>query len=66
MSIDLKEAVKPVSYIKTNAAEMGELEFARSIAAMQQESLRNGNSKMTLDEINTEIQAVRFERAQKQ
>jgi hypothetical protein len=32
---------------------------------MQQESLRNGNSKMTLDEINAEIQAARLEMAEK-
>jgi hypothetical protein len=38
-----------------------QMEFARSIASMQQESLRNGNSKMTLDEINAEIQAARLE-----
>jgi hypothetical protein len=33
---------------------------------MQQESLRNGNSKMTLDEINAEIQAARLESGHQQ
>lgn len=36
-----------------------QLEFAQAIATMQQESLENGNSKMTLDEINAEIAATR-------
>jgi hypothetical protein len=33
---------------------------------MQQESLRNGNSKMILDEINAEIQAALLEMANNQ
>lgn len=32
---------------------------------MQAQSVRNGNSNMTLDEINTEIEAVRREQAVK-
>jgi hypothetical protein len=39
------------------------LEFLQNVTDMQLESLRNGNSKMTLDEINAEIQAARLERA---
>ena len=38
-----------------------QLEFAQAIANMQQESMRNGNSNMTLDEINAEIRAARLE-----
>jgi hypothetical protein len=35
-----------------------QLEFTQAVTNMQLESLRNGNSTMTPDEINTEIQAV--------
>jgi antitoxin (DNA-binding transcriptional repressor) of toxin-antitoxin stability system len=42
-----------------------QLEFAQAIANMQQESLRNGNSNMTLDEINAEIAATRREMAKR-
>jgi hypothetical protein len=38
------------------------LEFQQSVEAMQQESARNGNNKMTLDDINAEINASRQER----
>jgi hypothetical protein len=50
---------------ETTLSLIQQMEFTRSIADMQQESLRNGNSKMTLDEINAEIQAARLEMAEK-
>jgi hypothetical protein len=37
-----------------------QLEFAQSVANMQQESSKNGNDKMTLEEINAEINAARL------
>ncbi|MDR1248522.1 MAG: hypothetical protein LBK63_04375 [Treponema sp.] len=40
-----------------------QLEFAQAIVNMQQESLQNGNSKMTLEEINAEIAEARREMA---
>jgi hypothetical protein len=43
-----------------------QLEFAQATVNMQQESLRNGNSKMSLDEINAEIQAARLAMAKNQ
>jgi hypothetical protein len=39
------------------------MRFARAVADMRQESLRNGNSKMTFEEINAEIQAARMGKA---
>ncbi|MCL2231861.1 MAG: hypothetical protein FWB99_02160 [Treponema sp.] len=51
------------SSFESTLALIQQLEFTQTIAAMQQESLRNGNSNMTLDEINAEIQAVRLETA---
>jgi hypothetical protein len=40
-----------------------QLEFTQAITEMQQESLRNGNSEMTLDDINAEIKIARLETA---
>ena len=54
------------SSFESTLALIQQLEFAQTIATMQQESLRNGNSTMTLDEINAEIQASRLEAAQVQ
>jgi len=51
------------SSFESTLALIQQLEFAQTIAAMQQESLRNGNSNMTLDEINAEIKAARLEAA---
>ncbi|MDR2588301.1 MAG: hypothetical protein LBC67_02635 [Spirochaetales bacterium] len=51
------------SSFESTLSLLQQLEFAQSIAAMQQESLLNGNSKMTLDEINAEIAAARREMA---
>jgi len=51
---------------ESTLALIQQLEFAQTIAAMQQESLRNGNSNMTLDEINAEIKAARLEAASAQ
>jgi hypothetical protein len=41
-----------------------QLEFTQALTNMQFESLRNGNSNMTLDEINAEIKAARLEMAE--
>ena len=38
------------------------LEFMQNLAEMRLESMKNGNSNMTLDEINAEIKAVRKKR----
>jgi antitoxin (DNA-binding transcriptional repressor) of toxin-antitoxin stability system len=38
------------------------LEFMQNLTAMRQTSMKNGNSKMTIDEINAEINAVRKKR----
>jgi len=46
---------------ESTLALIQQLEFAQAITNTQQESLRNGNSNMTLDEINTEIRAARLE-----
>jgi hypothetical protein len=51
------------SSFESTLSILQQLEFAQAIANMQQESLRNGNSKMTLDEINAEIAAARREMA---
>ena len=51
------------SSFESTLALIQQLEFAQTIVAMQQESLWNGNSNMTLDEINAEIQAARLEAA---
>jgi len=44
-------------------ALLQQLEFARAVTSMREESLRNGNAAMTLDEINAEIRAARLETA---
>jgi len=41
------------------------LEFMQNLTEMRLTSKKNGNSKMTLDEINTEINAVRKKRKSK-
>jgi hypothetical protein len=51
------------SSFESTLSILQQLEFAQAIANMQQESLRNGNSKMTLDAINAEITAARREMA---
>jgi PHD/YefM family antitoxin component YafN of YafNO toxin-antitoxin module len=53
------------SSFESTLSMLQQLEFAQTIANMQQESLRNGNSKMTLDEINAEIAAARHEMAKR-
>jgi hypothetical protein len=54
-----------VGSFETTLSLIQRMEFARSIADTRQESPRNGNSEMTLDEINAEIQAAHLERAEK-
>jgi hypothetical protein len=49
------------SSFESTLTMLQQIEFAQAIANMQQESLRNGNSKMTLEEINAEIAAARQE-----
>ncbi len=39
--------------------QVARTEMLRAVRAMQEESARNGNSEMTLDEINAEIAAAR-------
>ena len=41
------------------------LEFMQNLTEMRLTSLKNGNSKMTLDEINAEIKAVRKKKRSK-
>ena len=41
------------------------LEFMQNLTEMRLTSMKSGNSKMTLDEINTEIKAARKERKSK-
>ena len=41
------------------------LEFMQNLAEMRLEAIKNGNSEMTLEEINAEIRAVRKNRANK-
>jgi lysyl-tRNA synthetase class I len=38
------------------------LEFMQNLTSMRQTSIKNGNSNMTIDEINAEINAVRKKR----
>jgi hypothetical protein len=38
------------------------LEFMQNLTAMRLTSMKNGNSRMTLDEVNAEINAVRKKR----
>ena len=42
------------------------LEFMQNLTDMRLESMKNGNSKMSLDEINAEIKAVRKKRRSKE
>jgi hypothetical protein len=41
------------------------LEFMQNLTEMRLTSMKNGNSKMTLDKINAEINAVRKKRKSK-
>jgi len=51
---------------ESTLAMIQQAELARAITNMQNESLRNGNSGMTPDEINAEIRAARLEAANPQ
>jgi len=51
---------------ESTLAMIQQAELARAITNMQNESLRKGNSSMTLDETNAEIRAARFEAANHQ
>ena len=39
--------------------QVARMEMLRAVRAMQEESARNGNSEMTMDEIDAEIAAAR-------
>jgi len=51
---------------ESTLAMIQQAELARAITNMQNESLRNGNAGMTLDEINAEIRAARLDAANQQ
>jgi hypothetical protein len=52
------------SSFESTLSMLQKLEFMQTVTDMQLESFRNGNSNMTLDEINAEIQAARLEMTQ--
>jgi len=48
--------------LENTLSMLQKLEFMQNLTAMRLTSMKNGNSGMTLDEINTEINAVRKKR----
>jgi hypothetical protein len=44
---------------------LGRMAFGRAVAAIQAESVRNGTDKMTMEEIDVEVAAVRAARKRK-
>jgi hypothetical protein len=53
------------SSFESTLSMLQQMECTLAVANMQQESLRNGNSNMTLEDINAEIAAARQEMAKR-